>query len=226
MSDIDASSRPLGGSDGNGASSVQDKVQGAAGQAQEKAQETADKVQGSVQHQVEQRAQQAGERVSGTAEDLRSVGEELRKQGKDGPAKLADRAAEQTEKVGSYLSSNGPEQMLHDIEDFGRERPWALMAGGLVVGAVAARFLKASSGNRYRSRVGGGTDAAGGYKGGAGYRANGEVSDPRVTSDGANQPPPPPRISADRTGVQSPADTGGARTPTFPEPTGSPVVGP
>ena len=60
-----------------------------AGDVKEKAQKT-------LQQQAEQRAKQAGEQVSGTAEDLRSVGEELRKQGKDGPAKIADRAAEQT----------------------------------------------------------------------------------------------------------------------------------
>src|SRR3954469_11900358 len=72
-----------------------------------------ERAQKTVQQQVDQRTRQAGEQISGTAEDLRSVGEELRKQGKDGPAKIADRAAEQTEKVGSYLAGSGPDQMLH-----------------------------------------------------------------------------------------------------------------
>lgn len=134
------------------ASSIKDKVQDATGPAQEKARDAAGKAQDTVRHELDERTSQAGTRVSGTAEDIRSIGEELRKQGKDGPGKLADRAAEQTEKVGSYLSGNGPDQMLHDLEDFGRRRPWALLAGGLLAGAAAARFLKASSRSRYEGR--------------------------------------------------------------------------
>jgi hypothetical protein len=131
---------------------AQEKAQEVAGEAQEKARDVAGKAQDNLRQQVDQRSTQAGEQVAGTAEDLRSVGEELRKQGKDGPAKLADRAAEQTEKVGSYLKEKGPDEMLHDVEDFGRQRPWAVLAGGLAVGVVAARFLKASSRSRYRQR--------------------------------------------------------------------------
>lgn len=131
---------------------AQEKAQEVAGEAQEKAREAAGKAQEGVREQIDERSTQAGERVTGAAQDLRSVGEELRKQGKDTPAKFADRAAEQTERVGSYLKDNGPDRMLEDIEDFGRQRPWAVLAGGLVVGVLAARFLKASSGSRYQQR--------------------------------------------------------------------------
>jgi hypothetical protein len=203
MSDTTTSSPP----GTSGGDTAKDKVKDATGQAQEKAQDAASKVQDTVQQQVDQRTSQAGEKVTGTADDVRSVAEELRKQGKDGPAKLADQAAEQAEKVGSYLSGTGPEQMLHDVEDFGRRQPWALLAGGLVAGAVAARFLKASSRNRYQGRVGGGSGAAGGYKGGPGY-----------PSSGATQPPPPPSDSLRGADVGS--------TAPVPEPTGSPVARP
>ncbi|HEY6729530.1 MAG TPA: hypothetical protein VI039_00730 [Solirubrobacterales bacterium] len=133
-------------------SDIKEKVQEATGPAQEKARDAAGKAQDTVRRELDERTSQAGEKVSGTAKDFRSIGEELRKQGKDGPGKLADRAAEETEKVGSYLSGNGPDQMLHDLEDFGRRRPWALLAGGLLAGAAAARFLKASSRSRYEGR--------------------------------------------------------------------------
>lgn len=139
---------------------AQEKAHEVAGQAQEKAREAAGKAQEGVRQQIDERSTQAGERVSSTAQDLRSVGEELRKQGKDTPAKLADRAAEQTEKVGSYLKERGPDEMLEDVEDFGRQRPWAVLAGGLVVGIAAARFLKASSRNRYQQRSNGTRPAA------------------------------------------------------------------
>jgi hypothetical protein len=129
---------------------AQDKAQEVAGGAQEKAREAAGRAQEGIRQQIDDRSTQAGERVGSTAQDLRSVGEELRKQGKQGPAKLADRAAEQTEKVGSYLKEKGPDEMLGDVEEFGRQRPWAVLAGGVAVGVLAARFLKASSRNRYQ----------------------------------------------------------------------------
>jgi hypothetical protein len=165
MADGSVTSSPPGMGGGGGASSVQgtaqemtgkaqEKAQEVAGEAQEKARDAASKAQENVRQQVDDRTTQAGEKVSGTAQDLRSVGEELRKQGKDTPAKLADRAAEQTEKVGSYLKEADADRMLHDVEDFGRQRPWAVMAGGLALGMVAARFLKASSRNRYQQRTG------------------------------------------------------------------------
>jgi len=138
---------------------AQEKAQEVAGQAQEKAREAAGNAQEGIRRQIDDRSTRAGEQVSSTAGDLRSVGEELRKQGKDAPAKLADRAAEQTEKVGSYLKERGPDEMLEDVEDFGRQRPWAVLAGGVAVGVLAARFLKASSRNRYRQRSGMGTSS-------------------------------------------------------------------
>jgi hypothetical protein len=133
-------------------SEVREKAQEVAGQAQEKAQEAAGQAQDRLREQVDQRSTQAGEKVSGAAEDLRSVSAELRNQGKETPAKLADQGAERIERMGSYLSESDADTLLSDIEDFGRRQPLAVLAGGLVVGMAAARFLKASSGSRYRSR--------------------------------------------------------------------------
>ena len=210
MSDRNAS--PPGSSNGS-EGSAQDKARDVAGQAQEKARGAAAKAQETVQQQVDERTNQAGEKISGTADDVRSVAGELRKQGKDGPAKLADQAADQAEKVGSYLSGTGPEKMLHDVEDFGRERPWALLAGGLALGAVAARFLKASSRNRYQQQ---GSGSAGGYKGGAPYSTGGDGSTPKFPSTGppvSGTVPPvtgatPPRMLPSEPVVQTPPPVG------------------
>jgi hypothetical protein len=134
-------------------SEAKEKAQEVAGQAQEKAQAAASQAQEKLREQVDQRSTEAGERVSSTAHDLRSVGEELRNQGKETPAKLADQGAERIERVGSYLSESSSDKLLSDLEDFGRRQPLAVLAGGLAIGMVAARFLKASSGSRYRSRM-------------------------------------------------------------------------
>ncbi|HET7455035.1 MAG TPA: hypothetical protein VFJ76_05900 [Solirubrobacterales bacterium] len=181
---------------------AQDKAQEVAGEAQEKARDAAGKAQENVRRQVDQRSTEAGEKVTGTAEDLRSVGEELRKQGKDTPAKLADRAAEETEKVGSYLKDKGPDEMLHDVEDLGRRRPWAVLAGGMALGIVAARFLKASSRDRYQQR-----------SGLNGARPTGQVpqrTSPPAVNRSAVEPvvsPPPP------TATPTPTPTGVTPTP-------------
>lgn len=220
MSDASTSPGPPG-TTSEGSSGLQDKAQEAAGQAQQKAREATDQAQDtmaqaqdkareaagraqeSVRQQVDERTTQAGEQVSGAAEDLRSVGEELRKRGKDGPAKIADRAAEQTEKVGSYLKGAGPDQMLHDVEDFGRERPWAMLAGGLALGVVAARFLKASSRNRYQSRS-----------------AGGQLPTPRPGTPDRARPIPRQRVEP----IASPPPTSAPATPAPTTPV-SPAVG-
>jgi hypothetical protein len=105
-------------------------------------------VRGQLRRQVDERSTQAGEQVSSTAADVRGVAQHLREQGKARPAKLAEQAADCVERVGSYLERADGEAILRDIEGFGRKQPWAVMAGGLAVGFLASRFLKASSSRR------------------------------------------------------------------------------
>jgi hypothetical protein len=121
-------------------------------QAKEKAQEAAGQAKGRVREQVDQRSSEAGEKVTTTAGDLRSVGEQLREQGKDAPAKLAEQAADRTERLGSYLTESDADRILNDVEDFARRQPWAVVAGGLALGLAASRLLKASSSERYQQR--------------------------------------------------------------------------
>jgi hypothetical protein len=132
---------------------AQEMAQDVAGQAREKAQEAAGKARSRLGDQVDRRSTEAGERMGSTVSDLRSVGRELRNQGKDTPARLADQAADRVERVGSYLAESDVDRILGDVEDFGRRQPLAVLAGGVVLGIVAARFLKASSSRRYQSRT-------------------------------------------------------------------------
>jgi hypothetical protein len=140
---------------------AQEKAQQAAEQAREQAQRAAGQARDRMREQVDQRSTQAGEQLSSQAGDLRTLGEELRNQGKEGPAKLADRVAEHTERAGSWLRDSDADRILSDVEDFGRRKPWAIAAGGMVIGFAASRFLKASSSSRYQQR-GGIADASAG----------------------------------------------------------------
>jgi hypothetical protein len=130
---------------------AQDKARGAMGQAR-----------GRLSDQVDQRSTQAGERLAGTASDVRSIAEELRNQGKDGPATLADQVAGQADRVGDYLKGASGDRILRDAEDFARRQPWLVAAGGLALGFAASRFLKASSSRRYQASQGDYGD--GGYR--------------------------------------------------------------
>jgi hypothetical protein len=135
----------------SGAEGAKDRVEEVKGQAQEKVQEASGQAKDRVREQVDQRSTQAGEQVSSAARDARAVGEELRRQGKEQPAKLADQAADRAERLGTYLQESDADRILRDIEDLGRRQPWLVVAGGLALGFAASRFLKASSEQRYRS---------------------------------------------------------------------------
>jgi hypothetical protein len=141
----------------NGPSSAPDapdsKAQQAKEQAKDKAQEAAGQARRGLRDQVDARSTEAGDRVGGVASDVRSVADELRRQGKDQPAKLAEQAAQRAESLGDYLRRADGDTILSDVEDFGRRQPWAVIAGGLALGFAASRFLKASSSRRYESRA-------------------------------------------------------------------------
>jgi hypothetical protein len=180
------------GGDGGG---VKDAAQDRARQVADQAQQVAGQAKGTLREQVDQRSRDAGSRVSATAQDVRSVGDELRKQGKEGPAKLADRAAERAEHLGGYLEDTSGEQLLQDLEDAARKNPWAVVLGGLAVGFAASRVLKASSSERYASRQG-----------------TGSPREPRPL------PPSPPVARTPRAPVAPPPPP--VTTPPIPAPTG------
>jgi len=136
-----------------GTGQAQEKAREVAGQAQEKAQDFAGQARERVQTQVDQRSTEAGQTVSQKAEDLKAVANELRNRGEDGPARAAEQAADRVQRFGSYLQEADGQRILGDVEDFGRRQPWIALAGGVALGIAAARFLKASSSERYQRRT-------------------------------------------------------------------------
>jgi ElaB/YqjD/DUF883 family membrane-anchored ribosome-binding protein len=133
------------------AGQAKDQAQQVAGQAKEQAQQVAGKAQGLLRTQVDTRSTQAGEQIKSQASDIRTIGDQLRSQGKDKPAQLVDQAAQRIEGIGDYLQRADADAIIDDIERFARQRPWAILAGGLSLGFIAARGLKASSTERYQA---------------------------------------------------------------------------
>jgi hypothetical protein len=147
-----ASSSPAGATgEGTATEQAQERARQLAGQAQEQAQQAGAQARDQVREQLDRRSTQAGERVNATASDLRTVADQLRQQGKQQPADLAEQAARRVQRLGDYLQQADPDRMLHDVEAVGRRRPWAMALGGMAAGLAASRFLKASSSQRYRS---------------------------------------------------------------------------
>src|SRR3954471_8140784 len=139
---------PYGGPTSSGSSGTgdgvkeqaQEKAQEVKEQAKEQASQVAGQARSRVSTEVDTRSTQAGHRVNQQASDLRSVGEQLRSQGKDGPAKVADQVADRVQGVGNWLTNSSGERILHDIEDLGRRQPWAVVAGGLPIGILPFSF--------------------------------------------------------------------------------------
>jgi hypothetical protein len=133
---------------------VKDQVRDKAQMAQDKTRGALSQARGRVSDQVDQRSTQAGERLSKQVADVRSVAEELRNQGKDAPATIAEQVANQADRVGDYLKGASGDRILRDVEDFARRQPMLVAAAGLALGFAASRFLKASSSRRYESGYG------------------------------------------------------------------------
>lgn len=119
----------------------------------QRAQDVAGDAQIKVRDQIDQRSTQVGEQVASSAMALRAGADELLKQGNQSAADAAHRAAVQAERLGSYLQDADANRILADVEDVARRNSWAVVVGGVVVGAAAARFLKASSSRRYDSAI-------------------------------------------------------------------------
>jgi hypothetical protein len=145
---------PLGGQTGatkSAGEQATEQAREAGQQAGEAVRQAAGQARSRARQEMDNRTNQMGERISSTAQDVRTVGDQLRKQGNEGPARVADQVAERAERAGEYLKGADADRILGDIESFARQRPWAVVAGGLTLGFVASRLIKASSGERYRS---------------------------------------------------------------------------
>src|SRR3712207_5847718 len=116
---------------------------GAADQAKEKVQQGAEQAKSTLRTQVDQRSTDAGQKIKTQADDIQTVAQQLREQVKEGPAKVAEQAAQKIQNVGGYLEGSDADRILSDVEGDARRNPWVVMAGGLAAGFIASRFMKA-----------------------------------------------------------------------------------
>jgi ElaB/YqjD/DUF883 family membrane-anchored ribosome-binding protein len=120
----------------------------------EKAGQVSNQLGSMITDQVGTRAGQAGQQASSIAGALRSSGYQLEEQGQDAPAQVLHMAANRADQLGTYLLRSDPNQILADVENLCRQQPWVVIAGGIALGFVGARFLKASGSRRSQERYG------------------------------------------------------------------------
>lgn len=131
------------------ASEASAKVQDAASVAQEKASELREQGSMRLRDQFDQRSSQAGSQTRSLAEALRRSGNDLGSEGNSNAAQLTAQVADRIERLGSYLEQKSGDELMREIEAFARRRPWMLAGLGMLAGVAAARFMKASSEQRY-----------------------------------------------------------------------------
>jgi hypothetical protein len=117
----------------------------ARGQLQEMTGKARSQASSGLESQVDQRSTRAGAQIKSLGEAVGRAGEQLRDQGNDRPAQLADQFASRVRGFGEYLERTDGRTILRDAEDFGRRQPWVVAVGGLVAGLFASRVIKASS---------------------------------------------------------------------------------
>ena len=138
--------------------------------AQEKTAELKEQGKRKLGETLEQRTNEAGVQAQDLARALRRSGEQLSNEGEGQQvAGLAQDAAGQIERLGGYLERTSGSELVRDMENFARRRPWIVAGIGLVAGLAASRFLKASSERRYEGSLPGAGSSSGYGYGRSGY---------------------------------------------------------
>jgi len=130
--------------------STSGQSEGVVDQAQQKASELRRQGSARIRDQLDTRSTEYGTQAQSFAHALRRSGNDVRTQGSgSAAATVADQAAERIEQLGRYLEQKSGDEMMRDVEQFARRRPWMIAGLGLLAGVAASRFVKASAEQRY-----------------------------------------------------------------------------
>ncbi|HET8632325.1 MAG TPA: hypothetical protein VFL91_33275 [Thermomicrobiales bacterium] len=158
---------------------VQQKASQAADQVQDKAGQVADQARQQATAQLASQKERATGGLGTVAHAMRETGDHLRDQDQDTVAGYADQAADQVERLATYLRQRNVNELIGDAQDFARRQPALFLTGAFALGVLGARFLKSSSqpqdtgqshpGSQYPAPRYPASAAAGGWR--TGYRA-------------------------------------------------------
>jgi hypothetical protein len=132
-------------------SSVGDAKERLVGEAKQRTSEVREQARAKLRDQLDQRSTEIGQQLGSMGSAVGEAARKLREDGNAPAADLTERAAEKVGRFASYLEHADGDRMLRDVEDVARRQPMLVAAGGLVLGFVGSRFLKASSSRRFHS---------------------------------------------------------------------------
>lgn len=89
---------------------------------------------------------QLGDTLEQVAQAVREAGNGMREQ-QPQVANVADTAAQQVERASQYLREHDAREAFEAVQTFARRQPLALAGGGLALGVLAGRLLKAVGGS-------------------------------------------------------------------------------
>ncbi len=131
---------------------AQDATGQLADQARQKTGELAQQAQETAKTTLHQQKGQVAGTVDSVAQALRQTGQNLRQSGDQaGLGSLANQAADRLSQFSDDLQNKSVDEIYGDVQDFARRDPQLFLGGAVVLGLLAARFLKAS-GQRSQSQ--------------------------------------------------------------------------
>lgn len=132
--------------------------------------------------QADRGREQAAEGINHVADTIRRVSEEMQSE-QPAIANAAQTAAEQAEKLASYLQQTDAREILRTVEDAARRQPVLFLGGAFLLGLAASRLIKAGGRGANSDWDGQGYGAA--YRSGASYRSSDPylATGPGATSD-------------------------------------------
>jgi hypothetical protein len=110
-----------------------------------------DQTQGFLAKEFRTRVSDVSEQLGSAGKAISEASGKLREEGNTPAADITDRVASKLDAVAGYLETTEPSTLLRDLEEFGRKQTAVVVAGGLLLGLVGSRFLKASSMRRQRA---------------------------------------------------------------------------
>lgn len=106
------------------------------------------KVQEQAGSQFARQKESAANELTQVVDAVRRFGQSLQGE-QSGPiaryaAQYGDKAAQSLERFSTYIRDKEPQQLLNDVQNFGRRRPALLLGGAFLLGFAGARLIKTS----------------------------------------------------------------------------------
>jgi len=114
-------------------------------QARQAVSQVADKAAETVKSQLETQKERATGGLQEMAQALRETGESLRQRNQGAIGQYAESGAELVENFSGYFRDRNVQQIVGDVEEFGRRQATLFLGGAFALGFMLSRFLKSSS---------------------------------------------------------------------------------